>query len=464
MHTFLLAISPDYLFAGLILLSFAFLVAYFFLHVQLERKNLKSELVRLQEVNVQYQKEIQEKSERLYKLDLQNVTLTTRLEEEKKLGHEKILLLQEAEKKMQDSFKALSLDNLKECQSSFFDMAKKTFDAYEKGLHAQMKVKEEAIDGLVKPLKESLEKVDHKIVELEKARQGAYVGVYEQIKALQSSQVQLYSETANLVKALRAPNIRGMWGEMQLRRVVELSGMVEYCDFITQSTFESGDGKIRPDLIVRLPNSRQIIVDAKTPLAAYLEAVEATSDEQKQEKLKEHARQLKKHLSLLGDKAYFESVGRTPEFVVLFLPGESFFSQALTYDPSLIEYGVERKILLATPTTLIALLRSVAWGWREEKVGEHAEKISELAKALYERLASMVEHFQKLKRSLDQTVDAYNKTVGSFESRVLVSARRFQELGIKADGQRIEELLPVEKIAREPFDESSTLAELVEKK
>ncbi|MDB6080840.1 MAG: hypothetical protein JWO53_112 [Chlamydiia bacterium] len=393
------------------------------------------------------EKALLSKTNELQDMKLQNMELKTRLEEERRSSDEKIDLLMQAQEAMKTSFKALSSDALKWNQTTFFELAKETFDKYQIGMNHQMREKEVAIDGLMKPLRESLEKVDGKIQELEKSRIGAYAGITEQLKALASTQVQLHGETSNLVKALRMPNVRGKWGEIQLRRVVEMAGMVEHCDFVTQVS-ENADsgGRVRPDLIVTLPNERLIIVDAKTPLQAYLEAVECQDDLLRAQKLKDHARQLRRHLQQLGEKAYFEQFPKTPEFVVLFLPSESIFYMALEHDPSLIEYGVERKVLLATPTTLIALLRAVAYGWREEVVAEHAEKISELGRTLYDRLLTVVSHFQKLKRSLDSTCEAYNKVAGCFESRVLVTARQFQEMGIGDTKKELDSIETIEKI------------------
>ena len=394
------------------------------------------------------ERELALKTASSFEFSLENRALAVQLDEEKKKSDEKMLALLQAQEEMRATFKALSSDTLRANQSSFFELAKETFEKYQSGLNVHLVQKEQAIDGMMKPLRESLEKVDVKIQELEKSRHGAYVGVTEQLKAMQSAQMQLQSETANLVRALRTPNVRGKWGEMQLKRVVEMAGMLEYCDFTTQTSQDTLDGKVRPDLLIRLPNARTIIVDSKAPLLAYLEACELSDEDLKVQKLKEHAKQLKKHLTQLSDKAYFEDFERTPEFVVLFLPGESFFSAALEQDPSLIEYGVDKKVLLATPTTLISLLRTVALGWQEKVVAEHAEKISELGKTLYERLLTMVEHFQKLKRALDSTTEAYNKVVGCFESRVLVAARHFQEMGVADNKKELEETGPVEKLTR----------------
>jgi DNA recombination protein RmuC len=341
-----------------------------------------------------------------------------RLEEEKKQ-------FSKAEQQLKDAFKAVSADVLKDSQRSFFDVAQATFEKYLFG----MQQKQSAVQDIVKPLQESLQKVDGAIHELEKTRLTAYVGISEQLKMLSKTNIYLETQTSKLVKALHTPAVRGKWGEMQLKRVVEMAGMVSYCDFVQQHT-QPENGRLRPDLVVKLPNSRSIVVDAKTPLQAYLEAIDAPDEETKVLKLKEHAKQLKYHLSELGAKSYWEHFQPAPEFVVLFLPAESFFSAALEHDPALIEYGVEKRVLLATPTTLIALLQSVAYGWREDKVAEHAQAISLLGKDLHERMRTMCEHFIKLKKSLSSSVEAYNKAVASFETRVMPAARKFHEMKV----------------------------------
>jgi DNA recombination protein RmuC len=342
---------------------------------------------------------------------------------------------------------ALSTEVIRGAQEDLVRLASAQREADRAEASAQLEHGRHAVEQLVGPIRESLEKVGGSIREFERARVEAHGSLLAQVRALDDAQRALRKETGNLVTALRSPVVRGRWGEMQLRRVVEAAGMLEYCDFAEQETI-GGDGRVgRPDLIVRLAGGKNVVVDAKTPLQAYLAALEAEDDALRRARLDDHARQLREHILKLSAKGYWSQLPSTPEFVVLFIPGETFFGAALERDPSLIEEATKRQVILATPTTLIAVLWAIAHGWREERLAENARQISDLGRDLHERLGTLAGHFGKLKRSIDAVVTAYNAAAGSLETRVLVSARKLRDLGATSTGE-IQEVEPVDQAPR----------------
>jgi DNA recombination protein RmuC len=377
--------------------------------------------------------------------------LESALDLERKASNDKIDLLTKAGERaaadLQNAFKALAADALKSNNSSFLQIAQETLKRFQSEARGELDTRQKAVADLVAPVRESLNKVDAQIQKMEVARGDAYGELRAQVQSLITTQKELQSETGNLVRALRTPNVRGRWGEIQLRRVVEIAGMLSYCDFAEQETITGDSGRLRPDLVVKLPGGKHVVVDAKTPLQAFLEAFETNDEEARRACLANHARQVRDHMKTLSGKNYWEQFEATPEFVVMFLPGETFFSAALEQDPGLIEQGVLQRVIPASPTTLIALLKAVAYGWNQEKLARNAQQISALGKELHDRLRKLAGHITGVGTNLDRAIEAYNQAVGSLENRVLVSARKFAELGASV-AEDIPELEPIETTSR----------------
>lgn len=385
---------------------------------------------------------------RLSELEERKSKLEAELAAERAAAAERLAALTDAHDRLTAAFKALSADALRSNNQSFLDLARETFGKLHQQSADELGKRQQAIDALVKPLQDSLEKVDGKIAEIEKTRAAAYGQLSEQLKTLGTAQTQLQAEAAKLSTALRSTTTAGTWGELQLRRVVELAGMTAYCDFAEQESATDASGRLRADLVVRLPGGQRIVIDAKAPNDAYREAANASDEVVRTAKLAEHAAKVRGHIDALGAKNYWEQFQPSPEFVVLFLPGDQFLAGALQADATLIDRAIARKVLLATPATLIALLKAAAYGWRQEAVSKNAEEIAGLGRQLYDRVATFADHLDKIGRGLDAAARAYNSAVGSFEGTVLPGARKFAELGAQG-AKQLAEPAPVETAPRD---------------
>jgi len=360
-------------------------------------------------------------------------------------ANEKLVLLQQAKLQLSDAFKALSSEALSNNNNDFLKLAKSTLEKYQTDAQRDLAQRQQTIQQTVQPVGEALKTFNERVSRIEECRSASDASLKQQLQQLASSQTQLSQATSSLVQALRAPQVRGQWGEMQLRRTVEMAGMINYCDFTEQTTVETEAGlRQRPDMLIRLPNERLLVVDSKVPLAAYLEALQADRPEIQIERMQAHARHVRDHIKGLSAKSYWSQFDNTPEFVVLFIPNEAIFSAALEQDPQLIEMGVLNQVILATPTTLIALLKAIAYGWQQEAIAREAKEISALGKELYQRISVVAGHFAKLGKSLDQSVSHYNTAIRSVETRLLVTAKKFEALD-SSSHEKIPELSSIEK-------------------
>ena len=399
----------------------------------------------------------------------ERAALAASLEAERRSAADKVALLKDAESKLRDAFAALSADALKQNTESFLQLARTSLGEYQKAATMDLDGRHKAIETLVEPLRESLKNVDTKLNEVERGRATTEAQLSEQLRSLGQAQQVLHSETSRLVRALRSPNVRGQWGELQLRRVLEGSGLVEGTHFEVKESAQTDTGRLTPDVIVRLPGGKNVIVDAKVALSAYLDAMECEDEVLRDSKLKDHARQVKDHVNRLGNKSYWAHFQPAPDIVVMFVPGEALLSAAMQHDAALLEFSMNKGVMLASPLSLIALLRAISYGWQQETIARNAQEISELGRNLYDRIAKLAEHFENVGRSLARAVQAYNGAVGTLETRVLVTARRLKDKGVTAS----EEFREIDTVDQTPrllgapelvglFDDATVDAEVVE--
>jgi len=385
---------------------------------------------------------------RAVELDRDLIRVRSDLEHERSLGAERLETLGDAQERLSASFKALSAEALQSSMAQLAEFSRSQLQATQAEAKGELEQRQHAVEKLVAPLKEQLGRVDGQLLALDQERRESRGRLEAQLRTLAETGERLRTETGALVTALRKPNARGQWGQMQLRNVVELAGMVRHCDFTEQSSGAGDESTLRPDLIVNLPGGKQVVVDAKAPLQGVLDAYQARDEAEREQHLRGHARLLRKHVKLLAEKAYWAGLDSSPDFVVMFLPGEHLYGAALEADPALIEDAMARRVLIATPTTLLAMLRAVAYGWQQERVAESAQAISDLGRELHARLVKLSGLLVTLGSRLNSTVRAYNETVGSYEARVLPQARRFADHGAVADGRELPALEHVTTSAR----------------
>lgn len=376
----------------------------------------------------------------------EKAALAASLDAERRSAAEKVALLKDAEAKLRDAFAALSADALKQNTQTFLQLARTSLGEFQKTATLDLEGRQKAIESLVQPLRESLTRVDTKLNEVERGRASSQAQLSEQLRSLTQAQQVLHSETSKLARALRSPNIRGQWGEIQLRRVLEGAGLVEGTHFDMKESTRTDEGRLTPDVIVKLPGGKNVVVDAKVALSAYLDAMECEDDGARDTKLKDHARQVKDHVNRLGNKTYWAHFQPAPDIVVMFVPGEALLSAAMRHDPALLEFSMTKGVMLASPLSLIALLKAISYGWQQETIAKNAQEISELGRNLYDRIAKLAEHFENVGRSLSRAVQAYNGAVGTLESRVLVTARRLKDKGVTPS----EEFHEIETIDQTP--------------